>query len=108
MPFEKTLPRYRDYGVEYLELHRNYTMWRLDNENLSEQDSEELYTALVLQAIDEFEDKTGVNVYLLGRSGRHVCVYDTIENSKRYNYLKRTAEKLEDLVVKKFNNCIGE
>jgi len=108
MQFQKTLPRYSDCGVEYLELHRNHTMWRLNNENLSYQDSEELYTALVLQAIDEFENKTGVNVYLLGRSGRHVCVDDTAENSKRYNYLKKTAKKLENLVVEKFNNCTGE
>lgn len=99
---EKTLPRYREYNDvnSYLELHQNYTMWELNNDKLSDED----YNLLVEDAVRVFEDETGVKLYGLGRMGRHICVEDTPENSRKYQYLKKKALGLEKWVIDTFNN----
>lgn len=111
MPFPKSLPRYHEYnGDVYLQLHDHHTMWRLDNkcDALTEYELEMLYCDFVNSAVEEFKFRTGVEVFLLGRSGRHVCVEDTPENSRKYHYLRRRAEKLENKVIESFNSFYVE
>jgi len=99
--FKKTLPRYQEYnGDTFLELHANHTLWKIDNEELNDDD---IYIE-VESAIDAFESITGTDVYLLGRSGRHVCVEDNKKNSKRYHYLKKVALELEKDFIYNMNN----
>jgi hypothetical protein len=100
-PFQRTLPRYCEYNqnTPYLELHQNRTSWKLDN---PAKDDEE-FNILVQLAANEFESKTGVTIFFLGRSGRHICIEDTPENSKRYRNLQRLAFKLEQSVIDEFN-----
>ena len=92
----KTLPRYQNY----LELHDNRTCWKLDNDISI---ADDLLYQLVEDACTMFEEDTGVEIYGLGRSGRHVCVEDTPENSRKYQYLKSKALKLEAWVIDAFN-----
>lgn len=85
---------------EYLQLHDNRTLYKLDNESKDEID----YGALLEQAFEKFEEITGVEAFTLGRSNRHVCVDLTYENVKNYVYLKDTALQLENWVVEEFNS----
>lgn len=103
--FKQTLPRYRPWpgNTVYLELHRNATERELNNPRLDAEQGYSLYNALVRWAIYEFEHRTGIEVYLLGRSGRHVCVEDTPANSRRYQQLKRLALQIERAVIADYN-----
>lgn len=64
----------------------------------------EIYQLKVDWALDTFEAKSGTNVELLGRSGRHVCVADTVENVLRYVDLKMLAKQLENSVIYQMEN----
>lgn len=103
--FKQTLPRYRPWPGQqaYLELHRNATERELSNPRLDAEQGLALYTDLVLWAIYEFEHCANTKVFLLGRSGRHVCVEDTPENSRRYQHLKRLALQIERTVIDDYN-----
>ena len=80
---------YHDGGRAYLELHalrapvgrylRKY------------EQSVDLYDLAVSEAIKDFERLHDVDVYQLGRSGRHICIADTPRNRKRYATLQRSA-----------------
>jgi hypothetical protein len=59
---------------------------------------------LLDQAISEYTTITGRELYLLGRSGRHVCVSDTPDNSRQYQWLKKIALRLEADLINEYNN----
>lgn len=88
-------------GHNYLQLHDHHTLWDINCENL---DWDE-YEFIVSQAIRAMEEKhKNLKVYLLGRSGRHVCVEDTPVNRRRYQSLVNTAMEQEQWVIDWFNN----
>ena len=97
--FVSYLPRYYDHHKSYLELHDNHTIWDLENENKTDEE----YLVLVEEAVQFFELRTETPLFLLGRSGRHVCVEDNYKNSKRYQWLKRVALELEQNMIDTFN-----
>lgn len=68
----------------------------------------EIYQLKVDWAIDKFEAKSGTNVELLGRSGRHVCVNDTVENVLRYVDLKMLVKQLENSVIYQMENLSAD
>ena len=101
------------YGPEYIQLSEERTIWKLDrlDRHASDAEAEEwdfYYQSLVDEACDKFEQKSGVEVFLLGRNGRHVCVEDTDQNRRRYRSLCNLQMKLEDWVVNKFNKAIAQ
>jgi len=104
--FKRTLPRYREYNAceAYLELHHERVEWQLDNPRLANDEWAKLWGDIVRDAIQDFERITHTEVYLLGRSGRHVCVADTPENSRRYSYLQRVALRLTKQAIAEFNS----
>jgi hypothetical protein len=103
--FKQTLPRYIDWpNTPYLELHRERVEWQLDNPRLADDEWAIFWGDIVREAIADFERITHTEVYLLGRSGRHVCVADTPENSRRYDYLQRVALRLKEQCVTEFNS----
>lgn len=75
---------------------------------LNDYDASNLYTQLVDDAGDEFKEQTGVELHLLGRSGRHACVDDTYSNASRFTELQQVQSKLVDELVDKYNNYKGE
>jgi len=104
MPFKKYATRHNGS----LELHANHTAWELSNQHVTEQNSsayDHLYMSLVEDACKQFEKETGVEVFMEGRSGRHVCVKDTPENSRKLTYLRNKALRLEREVVKAWNEA---
>lgn len=92
---------YREYnGKTYLELHDNHTMW-----NINKNFPWEVYEYQVRWACYEMEKHyKDLEIFLLGRSGRHVCVEDTPINRRRYQQLIEYATKLEQEIIDYFNN----
>lgn len=88
-----------DDGTDYIELSDNSTVNQLDNPNKDMED----YNILVDVACKEFEEQTGTELYLLGRSGRHVCVELNYENAKNFESLASKVSELEQGVIDSFN-----
>ena len=95
------LPRYYSDEVRQnvLELHDNHTFWNI-NKNITDED---LYNATEI-ILGEFEGLTGENLLLLGRSGRHACLYDTKKNQLHYHRYKKIALELEKILINRLNN----
>jgi hypothetical protein len=93
------LPLYYDGGQEYLQLHDNRTLWKVTNKKFTDEDWQILSDSVV----ERFKNTTRVDLYLLGRSGRHACVENTEENRKQYKSLKRRALTLEKWFIKQAN-----
>ena len=97
------------HGPEYIELSDNQTWSKIDvpEEVVAEIGEEKLYKFyddVIEWAKEEFYGKTGYDVYLLGRNGRHVCVDDDVQNALRYEYLKKVANDLENDVIFMMND----
>ena len=95
------LPIYhnREDSKVYLELHANHSAWNLENPTKSDSD----WASLVEEAVLTFEEETGTSVFLLGRSGRHVCVENNLENRQNYKKLRDLALGLEKEAIDSFN-----
>lgn len=92
---------YNDWGGgTYLELHDNHTLWKI--ERVFDFDD---YEHEVSKAIFAMENRyKNLEVLQFGRSGRHICVPDTLTNRRRYKALVQYAEQLEQMVISHFNN----
>lgn len=84
----------------YLELHDNHTLWHI-NKDISINDYADQVTLRRMQMEEHFKD---LEIYLLGRTGRHVCVEDTPVNRRRYACLVEYADRLENDLIDYFNN----
>lgn len=82
-----------------LELNKNHTFWKLD----TDKSETEIYIILE-DKLAEFEQKSGVEIFALGRSGRHICIENTFENALNYYKLKDLQEKLEEEFIEQVNN----
>ena len=65
--------------------------------------SQEAWNDIRDKYLKNFEDITGVKVWLEGRSGRHVVVHDTIENLFAFTQLQSTLKKLQDEMIEEVN-----
>lgn len=85
-----------------LELNDNHTLWDINapDEYKGEFDYD-YYQYLVEQALDDFEERTGVEVHQDGRMGRHIVVDITFDNMTRFDELKAIQEELEADVIEK-------
>lgn len=92
------IPRIAIYEGK-LELSDNHTLWNIDK-GISEDD----YIRIVDGAAEDFEAETGEQVYLLGRSGRHVCVDLTPKNLLNFDELQKKQEELEKQVIADANS----
>lgn len=78
-----------------IELSDNHTLWDINLPEDAEFDYDE-YNVYVQNALDDFASDTGTQVYLDGRSGRHVCVPVNLSNIIYYDKLvekQKAAEK---------------
>ncbi len=99
------------YGKVYIQLSDEHTLWKVHtlDKPISDEEAEQwdaFYYDLVREACKKFEEKSGVEVFLFGRSCRHVCVADTPQNRRRYRSLCNLQMKLEDEVLTEFNRHI--
>lgn len=95
--FVESLKRVKFYNG-LIELSNNQTMYSIDREIGMDE-----YQFALDQAINGFEEETGVEVFLEGRSGRHICVSDTVENIIDYNSLKDKQKYWEKWLVEFLN-----
>ena len=98
---------YGENNHSYLQLHDNHTLNQInvpDTSMYTDAEIDEIYYQLVDSKIAEFEEETGLELYLLGRSGRHVCVEDTADNVLMYSELRDLAERLEAEVIYDMNH----
>ena len=63
---------------------------------------------LLETAIRDFERTTGVEIYMEGRSGRHICVENNIFNAFKYEELCETQQSLEKWYIEQVNQYIRE
>ncbi|MCF8008128.1 MAG: hypothetical protein K9K32_00050 [Halanaerobiales bacterium] len=88
---------YRTNGGVYLELHDNHTAWQVNPV------SQFFYDYILFEKINEFKEKTGQDIYLLGRSGRHVCIEMNMDNIKNFKKYQKLALKLEQDFINEIN-----
>lgn len=88
-------------GEVVLELSDAPVAREIDNQELDEI----TWMNLVDDSLAEFEDLTGVTVYTLGRSGRHVCVDLNLKNLIGFDDLKDVVEKLQKQLIDDANNA---
>ena len=89
-----------DYNDDYIELNDNHTIWELNDNG---KDDEEWWS-IVNSKVAAFKGETGVELYLVGRSGRHACVDNTFYNALHYDELKEVQERLEQEAIDEFND----
>ena len=93
-------------GKGYIELSDNHTLWDFDFElDKSESEIFEItYCNEVNKAAEIFEQETGIELFYLGSSGRHVCIIDNFENARLYASLQEIQKCLESEVIKNITN----
>lgn len=89
-----------EFGREMLQLSDKRVLWDINNENF---DFDE-YCIECDYALKKLSEKYGTEFYLLGRSGRHVCVEDTKENRKRFYKMQKDVEEMQNEIISKFSN----
>ena len=87
-----------DDGMNYLQLSDEHILW-----NVHSKFDENEYDVLCKNALERLKNKYGVEFFMLGRSGRHVCVEDTLENRKNFGSMKSDVEDEQKELVKKLN-----
>ena len=98
---DNNIKLYKEHGEDLkIELHDNRTMWKIEKDI---NDDYCVYTDILQDYINKFEQKTKQKVYFEGRSGRHCNVELTKHNLLHYQELKNLAEHLEKDFIKEIN-----
>lgn len=92
------MAKYYDGMLELSDMH---VLWNC--ETLESDKDFEAYNLLCDEKKTEFEEIYQVEVFCLGRSGRHVCVRDDAKNRRSYANMKRTVNRLQREVIAKFS-----
>lgn len=106
-----SLDFYKNSGKQYIQLSADQIMFDLDHSKLTDDDYNQLdlgQQAYLDDACLEFQQKTGVEIYLLGRSGRHVCVDNNFENAIRYEELCDVQSKMQDKYIEDIEKLAKE
>lgn len=83
---------------DMIELSNRHVMWEV------EEYDEELAHILICCYMRNFNDKYRTDLYLCGRSGRHVCVENTPENRRRVYNMTRTVHNMHNNFVSHFSH----
>lgn len=65
----------------------------------------DLWDIFIQDYLKEFKNRFGASVYLLGRSGRHVCVTDNKINRTRYDSMKKYINNIQNEIVSTWNSA---
>ncbi len=89
----------------YIELNDNHTLWEVEapKEVSNDGSFDMVYSDIVNEAANKFQEETDTKLFLVGRMGRHACVENNFTNASRYNELQEVQEKLEKEVIEKAN-----
>lgn len=87
-----------------LELTAEHVYWKFYNPRFTDDPCfDDIYQMMVQDEIDDFKNTFGQDIYLLGRSGRHVCVDDTPENRERYFEMQKEAQRQINNLIARVN-----
>lgn len=85
---------------DMLQLSDERLLWKIENDNFDETK----WNLYCQDLVDSFEETYNTEIYLLGRSGRHVCVDNTVENKLRFYDMQKTVEDMQKELVYEFSN----
>lgn len=92
---------YKDFnGPTYLELHDRHIGWEIDDFKGNEYDYQSIVDAYVHELESSYKN---LEIFCLGRSGRHVCIEDTPINRRRYYAVQQKAKQLTDEMTETLN-----
>ncbi len=101
---EEDLKFYTPYNSDTLiELSDNHTLWQI-NVPIDEVE----YGAVLEQYLEKFTQETGVEIFTEGRSGRHICVPNTVDNLIRFSELQDVQSRLESEMINHINTNYNE
>lgn len=95
----KSIKFYNSDGTILLELSDRRTLNNITNPDIDYA----YYSEVVSDYLNQFEQETGVDIYIAGRMGRHICVDNSLENAKKYKELQQIQTSLEDKMIKFLN-----
>lgn len=95
----KSIKFYNSDGTILLELSDRRTLNNITNPDIDYA----YYSEVVSDYLNQFEQQTGVDIYIAGRMGRHICVDNSLENAKKYKELQQIQTSLEDKMIKFLN-----
>ena len=84
----------------YIELSGARVLNDINNDSITEEE----YNNAINDYINAFEDKYNVELWLLGRNARHVCVNNTYENLLKKDEYKSTVDSMVDELIATFNS----
>lgn len=94
-----------DFRERLLEISDRHIFWEIYNDEITE----DLLYAVCDVYLEKLEKAyKDLDIYLTGRSGRHICIKDNAINRRRYFYVKEKCEKLQDEMIYELNNYIEE
>ena len=93
--------------TRYLELSDNHTLWSINIPEGAEFNDED-YSFMYNTALEHLQDEIGVEVFGLGRSGRHICVEDNFRNLTQLDKFKEAQDKWEDWLIETVENSFKD
>jgi len=90
-----------DDGMNYLQLSDEHILWDVNVE--PENFNEEKYNRLCQEALERLKAKYNTEFFMLGRSGRHVCVEDTLDNRVEYDDMAADVKAEQKELINKLN-----
>lgn len=93
-----------EFRKEMLELSDDRILW---NVRMNDEPDYELWCVLVKNEIRKFMTQFGVPVYVLGRSGRHVCVEDSKSNRDWYRRMRDYVNDAQKRMIAEWNDEHG-
>lgn len=90
-----------DDGMSYLQLSDEHILWDVNVE--PENFNEEKYNRLCQEALERLKTKYNTEFFMLGRSGRHVCVEDTLDNRVEYDDMAADVKAEQKELIDKLN-----
>ena len=101
------MSQHKNFEIQYLKIddivyYNNYlelSSRRVIHEINSNIDPNE-YNNIVSDSVELFESENNIELYLLGRSGRHVCIENNTKNLMRYIELRDKINIIIDDIVK--------
>lgn len=88
-----------DSGMEFLQISDEPIL-----QDVFSNYTEEEYKMLCNDAIEKLKNKYNTEFYLCGRSGRHVCVDDTLENRERLDEMKSDVKAEQKNIINTLNS----
>lgn len=93
---------YLNGRVPFLELSDYHVLWEIDTKGHEFDVS--LYEDNVEYYCKIFAEKFQTEIFLLGRSGRHVCVDYNEENIEKFDDMQEFVKKAQEEIIQNMNN----